>query len=76
MPPEKFEKSRLCNVPDELVGSEINRAAEDVAAISAGEPTSVALRPLPERSFHTVAPVPAYEEDFAASYLARRTPVS
>ena len=54
----------------------MDRAAEDVAATGAGEPTSVALRPLPERSFQTVAPVPAYEEDFAASYLARRTPVS
>ena len=58
------------------MGREMDRAAEDVAATGAGEPTSVALRPLPERSFQTVAPVPAYEEDFAASYLARRTPVS
>jgi hypothetical protein len=76
MPPEKLEKSRLCNVPKELVGNEIDRAADDVAATGAGEPVSAASRPLPVKSVQVVAPVPPYDEDFDASYFARSTPVS
>jgi hypothetical protein len=76
MPPEKFEKSRLCNVPNELVGNEIDRAADEVAVTGAGEPTSATSRPLPVKSVHVVAPVPPYDDDFEASYRASRMPVS
>jgi hypothetical protein len=58
------------------VGNEIDRAADDVAATGAGEPTSAALRPLPVKSVHVVAPLPLYDDDFDASYRANKMPVS
>jgi hypothetical protein len=75
IPPEKLEKSRLWSVPYVDAGSEMDLAAEEVAAIELGEPTRLALRPLPDRSVHVV-PVPGSEEFFEASSLRSNTPVS